>query len=120
VAFPAQVLVNNARVRRILGVTEILGVDAGTKELLTNDIFRWEPTSDQFLYLGRSFVLEHIQEKTGRTIDTLLEELRRKERYLTQMEKNQLSFYKDVSHAIAEYYVEPAEALARLEKQVAR
>jgi archaeal flagellar protein FlaI len=120
VAFPAQVLVNNARVRRILGVTEILGVDAGTKELLTNDIFRWEPTHDQFLYLGRSFVLEHIQEKTGRTIDALLEELRRKERYLTQMEKNQLSFYKDVSHAIAEYYVEPAEALARLEKQVAR
>lgn len=120
VAFPAQVVVNGARVRRILGVTEILGVDAGTKELLTNDIFRWEPNGDKFTYLGRSFVLEHVQEKTGRSMDALVEELSRKERYLSLMDKNQLSYYKDVSRAIAEYYVDPREAMARLEKQAAQ
>jgi len=117
VAFPAQVVVNGSRVRRILGVTEILGVDAGTKELLTNDIFRWEPNQDQFTFLGRSFVLEHLQQTTGRSMDALLEELTRKERYLTLMDRHQMTYYKDVSRAIAEYYVDPTESLARLEKQ---
>jgi len=120
VAFPAQVVVNGSRVRRILGVTEVLGVDATTKELLTNDIFRWEPTTDRFTYLGRSFVLEHVQEKTGRTMDALMQELQRKEQYLLLMDQNKLSYYKDVSHAIADYYVDPGEALARLEKQAPR
>ncbi|MGP8077097.1 MAG: type II/IV secretion system ATPase subunit [Thermoplasmata archaeon] len=118
VAFPAQVAVKGSRVRRIMGVTEILGVDAATNELLTNDIFKWEPLSDQFTYLGRSFVLEHVQEKTGRTMDALEAELRRKERYLTLMDRLQVTYFKDVSQAIAAYYVDPGEALGRLEKKV--
>jgi len=120
VAFPAQVAVKDVRVRRVTGVTEILGVDPATNELLTNDVFRWEPTNDTFTFLGRSFVLEHVAQNTGQSIDSLVEEIRRKERYLTLMDRLQMTYYKDVSEAIAAYYVEPGEALGRLEKRQKR
>ena len=115
VAFPAQVAVNQNRVRRIRAVTEILDIDSTTNELLTNDTFRWEPTTDSFTFLGRSFVLEEIAERAGKTVDTILAEVKRKETYLRLMERLQMSYYKDVSRAIADYYVDPAEAVRRLE-----
>ncbi|MCI4373196.1 MAG: type II/IV secretion system ATPase subunit [Thermoplasmata archaeon] len=117
VAFPAQVTVGQNRVRRVRGVTEILEIDATTKELLTNDAFRWEPSTDSFSYLGRSFVLEAIAQRSGRSLDVLTEEVRRKERYLQLMEKLRLSYFRHVSRAIADYYVDPADAVSRLEKR---
>lgn len=117
VAFPAQVTVGLNRVRRVRGVTEILEIDATTKELLTNDAFRWEPSTDSFSYLGRSFVLEAIAQRSGRSLDVLTEEVRRKERYLQLMEKLRLSYFRHVSRAIADYYVDPADAVSRLEKR---
>jgi len=119
VAFPAQVVVENNRVRRVLGVTEILEVDPKTNELLTNETFRWEPTSDTFTYLGRSFVLEHISERTGRSIEDLQFELNRKAQYLQLMDRSNQTYFKDVSRAIAAYYVDPAEALRNMEKRTA-
>jgi flagellar protein FlaI len=117
VAFPAQVVVKNARVRRVINVTEILGIDPGTNELLTNDVFRWDAAQDSFTYLGRSFVLENDAQRSGRTVEALTEELRRKEHYLTLMDNLRMSYYKEVSEAIAAYYIDPAEATSRLEKR---
>ena len=119
VAFPTQVVVGRNRVRRVSGVTEILGVDASTNELLTNDTFRWEPVTDSFTYLGRSFVLEEVGERTGKTIDALTAEMQRKARYLDLMTRLGLTYYKDVSRAIASYYVAPEDAIRELEKRVA-
>ncbi len=114
VAFPAQVTVGRNRVRRVTGVTEILDVDPSTGELLTNETFRWEPTSDSFTYLGRSFVLEEAAQRSGHSVDELMAELRRKEAYLKRMDQHGLSYFRDVSKAIAAYYVDPTEAMDRL------
>jgi flagellar protein FlaI len=119
VAFPAQIVVNNTRVRRITNVTEILEIDPRTNELLTNETFRWDPESDRFTYMGRSFVLEHISEATGKSLDALTQEMRRKEAYLDLMNRLNVTYYKDVSRAIASYYVEPSEAMRDLEKRAA-
>ena len=120
VAFPAQIVVNNTRVRRITNVTEILEVDPRTNELLTNEAFRWEPDSDKFTFLGRSFVLEHVAERTGKSLDALILEMRRKEGYLELMNRLNLTYFKDVSRAIAAYYVDPVEAIRDLERRAAR
>ena len=120
VAFPAQVVVNQSRVRRVTGVTEILEVDSTTNELLTNDVFRWEPVGDTFTFMGRSFVLEHIAERTGKDIEALTNEMRRKEAYLRLMDQLNMTYYRDVSKAIASYYVDPEEAVATLEERAAR
>ena len=120
VAFPAQVSVNQNRVRRVLGVTEILDVDATTHELLTNETFRWEPNTDGFTYLGRSFVLEEIAAKAGRELTAMEAEVRRKESYLKLMERHHLTYYKDVSRAIAAYYLDPVTAMRELQSQGGR
>jgi len=117
VAFPAQVAVNGVRVRRVTGVTEILEVDPATNELLTNDVFRWEPPNDTFTYLGRSFVMEHISERSGKTLDSLEAELKFKEQYLRLMDRLHMTYFRDVSKAIGAYYVDPADAMATLEKR---
>lgn len=118
VAFPAQVVVNNTRVRRITGVTEILDVDSATGELLTNDVYRWQPTNDAFQFLGRSFVLEEISTRTGKTVDALTEEMRRKQQYLDLMARLGMTYFKDVSRAIASYYVAPADSFQALSAKV--
>jgi len=118
VAFPAQVTVHQNRVRRIRGVTEILEIDPTTKELLTNEAFRWEPSTDTFAYLGRSFILEEIAQRAGKTLEALSTEIRRKERYLSMMERLNMNYFRDVSRAIAAYYVNPADATRSLENRL--
>ena len=120
VAFPAQIIMNNTRVRRITGVTEILEIDPRTNELLTNEAFRWEPDADKFTYLGRSFVLEHISERTGKSLDALNQEMKRKEAYLALMDRLNMTYFRDVSRAIGSYYVDPVEAMRDLERRAAR
>ena len=119
VAFPAQVAVKSNRVRRVRSITEILEVDPTTNELLTNDIYRWNPSDDTVTYLGRSFVLEKVGQSTGKTWEWFQEEMKRKSRYLELMDKLNLSYFKDVSKAINAYYVEPADAVRTLEKRAA-
>ena len=119
VAFPAQVAVKNNRVRRVASITEILEVDPETNELLTNDVYRWDPVEDKFAFLGRSFVMDKIGRSRGKTVEWLVGELRRKEGYLEMMNRANVTYFKDVSRAIAAYYVDPAEAVRKLQARVA-
>ena len=117
VAFPAQVAVDDLRVRRVTSLTEVLEVDPTTNELLTNDVFRWEPGDDTFTFLGRSFVFEKIGKATGQTVDTFELEMRRKSEYLTLMNRLNTTYYRDVSREIAAYYVDREAALEKLAKR---
>ena len=89
-------------------------------ELLTNEVFRWQPENDGFGFLGRSFVYDKIAKATGRTVEAFDVESRRKERYLQAMDAANLSYYRDVSRAIAAYYIDPEAALHQLEAKTAR
>jgi archaeal flagellar protein FlaI len=120
VAFPAQVVVGNNRVRRISGVTEVLEVDPTTNELLTNDVFRWDPSTDRFIFLGRSFALERIGKATGKDPETFAVEMRRKEAYLRLMDQLMINYYKDVARAIAAYYTDSVGATRELQERADR
>ncbi len=117
VAFPAQVTVRNVRVRRLLSITEVLEIDPTTNELLTNDVFRWDPGRDLAVDQGRSFVLERIGKTTGRNYSEFEQELRKRAHYLGLMKTLKINYFKDVSRAIAGYYVDPEDATRRLEKK---
>ncbi len=51
--------------RRTHTVTEIVGLDPKTKELLTNEVYQWDGKRDIFLYSGRSNILEKKDETSG-------------------------------------------------------
>lgn len=114
VAFPAQVVVKDSRVRRVTGVTEILEVDPTTKELLTNDVMGWQPANDAFVSLGRSFILEKVGRTSGRTVTELLSLMKKKQEFLELLAKLNVTNFRDVCDAIQSYYVDPAEAYRSL------
>ncbi len=116
VAFQAQVSINGKMVRRVRTIVEILEIEKDNKNLLTNDAFNWDPKYDNFDFSGRSFILENIAKATGKPLDFMMGELKRKEAYLLLMDKKNVHSYEKVSKAINDYYVDPVAAGQELDK----
>jgi flagellar protein FlaI len=93
--------------RRAFSVTEMVGLDPRTKELLTNDLYRREPSTDSIQYLGRSYVLERIMKKLNVSAPDIQNELLMRKTVLEWMVKNNIRRYSDVANAIREYYADP-------------
>lgn len=115
VVFQGQVVYRGRRVRRVKGVTEVLDIEPSSKNLLTNAPFTWDPTNDAFKFTGRSFLIEDIARSTGKTLKSIMDEIYRKEKYLKLMDQKNLTYYKDVSRAINEFYMDPTKAMVNLE-----
>jgi flagellar protein FlaI len=118
VVFMGQVDLGGRRARRIKGVTEILDIERENKNLLTNEPYLWNPKLDTFEYLGRSFLMEDIAKATGKSSDDIQKELERKTSYLKMMDKQNITYYKDVSKAINSYYFDPATAILRMQEEM--
>ena len=95
-------------VRRAFSVTEMVGSDPKTREILTHDIYRWNFGADSFSYLGRSYVLEKIMQKLNLTAQEVQAELQRRKIVLEWMVNNKIRRYTDVAGVIREYYANPA------------
>ncbi len=115
VGFIGQVIYDGKRVRRTKNIVEVLEVEPDTENLLTNQAFKWNPKDDTFRYTGRSFVLEKIAEETGKDIDDVLTELKRKKYYLDLLDQNNVTYYKKVGQAIALYYMDQENAITNLQ-----
>jgi len=93
--------------RRALTVTEMVALDPKTKELLTNDVYRWDAKHDVFLYSGRSYILERNVKKLGVDPKEIQEELHRRKTVLEWMVRNKIRRYTDVAAVIREYSNNP-------------
>jgi flagellar protein FlaI len=100
--------VNGKPARRTRTVTEIVGLDSRTQELLTNEVYRWDAKSDVFLYSGRSYILEEKMKRMGLTEEEVREELHRRKTVLDWMVKKGIRRYSDVASLIRDYYADPA------------
>jgi flagellar protein FlaI len=107
VSIQAQVKVNNERVRRCKSLTEIVGVDPRTGELLTNEVFIWDAAKDSFQYSGRSYVLESIMENRGWNEEKLKDELKKRQEILEWARLKKISHYKDFAKLVVTYGREP-------------
>jgi flagellar protein FlaI len=93
--------------RRTVTTSEIVGLDPRSKEILTNEVFKWNPAKDAFEYTGRSYLVERIAEKKGITTDEANEEIQRRARVLEWMRERNVRKYTDVSDVIRRYYENP-------------
>lgn len=116
VVFQGQVMVGKKRVRRVKAVVEILDVEKETKNLITNRSFTWDPKYDQFKFSGRSYILENIAEQTGKSVDFIVEDIEKRERFLNKLVKKDVTYFKDVSRLINSYYLDPEAASEELER----
>jgi len=93
--------------RRLAHVAEIVGMDPVSKEILLNDVYKWDPVKDSFTYSGRSILLEKIIERFGLSEDKVKQELERRKTVLEWMVKNKIRRFNEVGKVIRDYYMNP-------------
>jgi archaeal flagellar protein FlaI len=103
--------------RRTRAVTEIVGLDPKTKELITNEVYRWDARSDTFEFSGHSHILEEKMNRKGLNEDEVRKELHKRRTVLDWMVKKGIRKYPDVVSVIRDYYADPNRVFrkARLE-----
>jgi len=94
--------------RRTHTVTEIVGLDPGTQQLLTNEVYRWDAKRDVFVYSGRSNILKKKMKSLGLNKEEVQDELHRRKTVLDWMVKKEIRRYTDVATVIREYYADSA------------
>ncbi len=116
VILQAQVKVGTTMTRRVKSITEIVGIDPETNEIITNNAYTWNPADDTFNYSGHSYIYEKIAIIKGWTQRRMELEVKRRERILEYMEKLGVRYYRDVARIVAAYYKNPEDVLKRVEE----
>lgn len=116
VAIQVQVKVGEERVRRCKTLTEIVGVDPRTGELLTNDVFVWDAAKDMFQYSGRSYIIESVMESRGWTEEKVRDELKRRQDILEWARDKNITHFRDFAKIVVGYNREP-EMIMKLVRQ---
>jgi len=106
--------VKGRRVRRCKQVIEIIDIDPTTKEILTNEVFRWDPIEDKFIYTGKSYVLEGIRARWELTKEEITNEIRTRSEILKWMDENDIRVFKEVAKVISGYAENPEEFLKKM------
>jgi flagellar protein FlaI len=114
VAVQIQTRVGGKRVRRTKQITEIVGLDPNTREILTNEVFTWEPAGDQFNFSGVSYSLERIAAESGLTSEQILEEMDDRRKVIEWMVKQDIREYKLVAHIVTTYFFDKEKVLAKV------
>jgi flagellar protein FlaI len=106
--------VKGKRVRRVKQIIEIIDIDPITKEILTNEVFRWDPIEDNFIYTGKSYVLECIRDRFEMSKEDITREIRNRAEILEWMYENNVRTYKEVAKVISKYAENPEEFLTKM------
>jgi len=111
----------DSTVRRVLDISEITGIDEKSERAMFKKLYEWDPGSDSFIFstksAGESYVFKKITEIKHIPLETLLEELRRREYILKWMISKKIKTYEDVADVVRRYYLNPNDVYnrARLE-----
>jgi flagellar protein FlaI len=100
----AQVRVKNQRTRRIRELTEIVGIEPVSSEIISNKVYTWNPAKDEFRFSGHSRLYETIMDREGMTTENITEEISRRADVLKWCAYRDLTNYQDVAVVINEYY----------------
>ncbi len=109
--------VKNKRARRCKQIIEIIDIDPTTKEILTNEVFRWDPIEDKFVYSGKSYVLERIRAEKDISREGMITEIKNRTTLLDWMNKNNIREFKKVATIVAQYVDNPLEVIKKIRNQ---
>lgn len=93
--------------RKTIAASEIVGLDPRSGEILTNEVYRWNPAEDVFDFTGRSYIVENIADRKGISVEEAEAEIHRRAQIIDWMFQNNIRNYKDVSDIIRSYAENP-------------
>ncbi|UCD13339.1 MAG: type II/IV secretion system ATPase subunit, partial [Thermoplasmatales archaeon] len=106
----------NKHVRRCKQIVEVIDIDPTTKEILMNEVFRWDPIDDKFHYSGKSYVLERIRNQHEYSKEGIMQEIKRRVQVLEWMRKNNIRLFQEVARVISSYAEDPGELMKKITK----
>jgi len=118
ISVQVQARVGGQRIRRNKQIIEILDIDPRTNELITNEVFRWHPSTDEITYSGKSYVLEEIMESRGWDEERMKEELKMRQEVLEWMRLKKIRHYRDVSNILIQYFRDPAQTIEKIRREL--
>jgi flagellar protein FlaI len=105
--------VNGKPARRVSCATEVKGFETKTNEILTEEVFRWNPKFDKFAFLGHSTLLDKQIKKMGLVEEDLQRELNYRKTVLEWMVQQGIRRHGDVAKVIREYYTNPNRVIQK-------
>ncbi|MGI0081895.1 MAG: type II/IV secretion system ATPase subunit [Nitrosopumilaceae archaeon] len=99
--------IGDRSVRRVIQISEIAGLDEKSGEILLNDAFTWNPTTDKHVFTGRSVMFDKIIARFGLSQETITYELNKRKTALEWMVENNIREHKKVNEIIQEFYANP-------------
>jgi flagellar protein FlaI len=122
-----QVKVGQKMTRRVQSLTEIVGLDPETNELITNSVYSWNPADDTFLFSGHSYIYERVALMRNWSMKQMEQEVRNRVEMLDCMmardaraTRQKPYTHRDVGQMVAFYYKEPEKALSEARAELAR
>ncbi len=104
VLLQGKVKVGTKMTRRIKAITEIVGVEPDSNELITNNAYTWNPADDTFNYSGHSYVYSKVAQIKNWTSREMEREVKRRKMVLEYMNMKNIINYKDFANITAAYY----------------
>ena len=114
ISIQIQTRIAGKRVRRNKNIVEIIGIDPHSHELLTNEAFRWDNKTDEFLFTGKSYILEKIMAKANLNRVEIMDEMKRRQLVIEWCLKKAIRDFRDFAKVIAEYYVHPEDVMRQV------
>jgi flagellar protein FlaI len=93
--------------RKASTTAEVTGLSAKKKDILTQEIFRWNPREDSFTFSGHSAILERHMKKMDISEEGVNSEVHHRKTVLEWMAQKGIRRYTDVANVIREYYANP-------------
>ena len=103
-------------VRRCKQIVEIVDIDPTTKEILMNEVFRWDPIEDKFSYSGKSYILERIRSQYDMSKEEIMNEVKQRVEVLQWMRKNDIRLFQEVARTVSFYVENPDELMEKIRK----
>ncbi len=103
--------------RRVKSVVEIIKLDPASQRLISVTPFSWiSAADDRYEHHGGSNIFEKIKHDKGWDNQQLEEELERRKKVLSWMQKHRIRSYKEVGRVISGYKKDPAMILEEIKK----
>jgi len=93
--------------RRIGTAAEVVKFESEKQNILTEEVFNWNPKLDEYSTFAKSVLLEKQINKLGISEEEVRRELRRRQTVLDWMAHEGIRRHSDVANVIREYYASP-------------
>ncbi|ABE53251.1 type II/IV secretion system ATPase subunit [Methanococcoides burtonii] len=109
------VFLGDKKVRRTNSVVEFAGIDPKSGYIRINELYTWDPATDDFKRMAESHILKKIMQRRGWGGVKLKEELNDRIRLLEYLRDAGIRDYVNVSVLVGMYIIDPRSVISSME-----